>query len=132
MHKTDAGERAKALKKEAGELARKAKNQKKAAAIMRMARRPAMKLQALADSRLAQAQALKLEARLEDLQVWEQKRKKDTKKGAKTYTYWIASWREGSRVKNVYLGSSQKMSREQAQEKARALKREALGGGNGP
>ena len=132
MHKTEAGERAKALKKEAGELARKAKNQKKAAAIMRMARRPAMKLQALADSRLAQAQALKLEARLEDLQVWEQKRKKDTKKGAKTYTYWIASWREGSRVKNVYLGSSQKMSREQAQEKARALKREALGGGNGP
>jgi len=132
MHKTEAGEKAKALKKEARELARKAKNQKNAAAIMRMAGRPVMKLQALADSRLAQAQALKLEARLEDLQVWEKKRVKDTKQGAKAYTYWIASWREGSRVKNVYLGSSQKMSREQAQEKARALKREALGGGNGP
>jgi hypothetical protein len=80
-----------------------------------------------------QAQALKLEAQLEDLQVWEQKRIKDTKQGAKAYIYWIASWREGSNVKNVYLGSSHKMSREQAQEKARTLKREALGGGgNGP
>lgn len=129
MHKTEAGERAKALKKEARELARRAKNQKEAAAIMRTARSPVRRLQALADSRLAQAQALRLEARLEDLQVWEQKRVKDTKQGAKTYTYWIASWREGSKVKNVYLGSSHKMSREQALERGRALKREALGGG---
>jgi len=128
MHKTEAGEKAKALKKEARELARKAKNQKNAAAIMRMAGRPVMKLQALADSRLAQAQALKLEARLEDLQVWEKKRVKDTKQGAKAYTYWIASWREGKKIRNVYLGPSRKLSREQAQEKARALKREALGG----
>jgi hypothetical protein len=132
MHKTEAGERVKALKKEAWELARRAKKQKEEAAIMRKARSPVMRLQALADSMLAQAQALKREARLEDLHVWEQKRVKDTKKGAKTYTYWIASWRVGSRVKNVYLGSSQKMSREEAQEKARALKREALGGGPGP
>ena len=65
--------------------------------------------------------------RLEDLQVWEQKKVKDTKKGAKTYTYFMASWREGKRIRSVYLGSSHKMSREQAQEKARALKREALG-----
>ena len=132
MHKTEAGERAKALKKEAWELARKAKNQKKAAAIMRTTRSSVMRLQGLANSRLAQAQVLKLEARLEDLQVWEQKRVKDTKKGAKTYTYWIASWREGKKIRNVYLGSSNKLSREQAQEKARALKREALGGGERP
>jgi hypothetical protein len=39
----------------------------------------------------------------------------------------VASWREGGKLKNVYLGSSQRMSREQAQEKARALKREDLG-----
>jgi hypothetical protein len=31
-------------------------------------------------------------------------------------------------MKNVYLGSSQKMRREEAQEKAKALKREALEG----
>ena len=81
----------------------------------------------LADKRLSQAQAQKLEARLEDLQVWEQKKVKDTKKGVKTYTYFIASWREGKKIRNVYLGSSQKISSEEAQERARALKREALG-----
>jgi hypothetical protein len=57
----------------------------------------ALKLQALADKRLTQAQALKLEARLEDLQVWEQRKVKDTKTGAKTYTYFMASWREGAK-----------------------------------
>ena len=127
MHKTEAGERAKALKKEAQELARKAKTQKEAAATMRAARVTVMNLQALAAKRLSQAQAQKLEARLEDLQVWEQKKVKDTKKGAKTYTYFMASWREGKKLRNVYLGSSQKMSLEQAQERARAMKREALG-----
>jgi hypothetical protein len=39
----------------------------------------------------------------------------------------MASWGEGGRLRNVYLGSSLRMSREEAQEKARALKREALG-----
>jgi len=127
MHKTSAGEKRKALKKEAQDLARKAKTQKKAASVMRMARVTVTNLQALADKRLSQAKALRQEARLEDLQVWEQKKVKDTKKGAKTYTYFMASWREGKKIRNVYLGSSQKMSLEQAQELARAMKREALG-----
>ena len=127
MHKTEAGENVKALKKEAQELARRAKTQKEAAATMRAARVTVTNLQALAAKRLSQAQALKLEARLEDLQIWEQKKVKDTKKGAKTYTYFMASWREGKRIRNVYLGSSQKMSLEQAQEKAKAIKKEALG-----
>jgi hypothetical protein len=39
----------------------------------------------------------------------------------------MASWREGKRIRNVYLGSSLKMNQEEAQGKARALKREALG-----
>jgi hypothetical protein len=126
MHKTAAGERAKALKKEAQELARRAKTQKEAAATMRAARVTVMNLQSMAAKKLSQAQAQKLEARLEDLQVWEQKKVKDTKKGAKTYTYFMASWRVGGRLRNVYLGSSQRISREEAQERARALKREAL------
>ncbi|MFZ2801549.1 MAG: hypothetical protein WAZ30_15110 [Syntrophorhabdus sp.] len=92
---------------------------------MRAARVTVTNLQALAAKRLSQAQ--KLEARLEDLQVWEQKKVRDTKKGAKTYTYFMASWRERKKIRNVYLGSSRKMSLEQAQEKARALKKEALG-----
>jgi hypothetical protein len=73
------------------------------------------------------SQAQKLEARLEDLQVWEQRKVKESKAGPKTYTYFMASWREGGRLRNIYLGSSRKMSREQAQERARALKKEALG-----
>jgi len=35
--------------------------------------------------------------------------------------------REGKRIRNVYLGSSLKMSLEEAQGKAKAMKREALG-----
>ena len=127
MHKTAAGERAKALKKEAQDLARRAKAQKEAAATMRVARVTVVNLQSMAAKRLSQAQAQKLEARLEDLQVWEQRKVKDTKKGAKTYTYYMASWREGGKLRNVYLGSSQRMSREEAQEKAKTLKRVALG-----
>jgi hypothetical protein len=72
-------------------------------------------------------QAQKLEARLEDLQVWEQRKVKEAKAGPKAYTYYLASWREGGKLRNVYLGSSQRMSREEAHEKARALKRKALG-----
>jgi hypothetical protein len=127
MHKTAAGERAKALKKEAQDLARRAKAQKGAAATMRTARVTVVNLQSMAAKRLSQAQAQKLEARLEDLQVWEQKKVKESKAGPKAYTYYLASWREGGKLRNVYLGSSLRMSREEAQEKARALKREALG-----
>jgi len=127
MHKTAAGERRKALKKEAQELARRAKAQKEAAATVRAARVTIQNLQALVDKRLSQAQALRLEARLEDLSIWEQRKVRTSKNGSKAYTYFMASWREGGKTRNVYLGSSQKMSREEAQEKARAMKREALG-----
>jgi len=126
MHKTAAGERATALKKEAQELARRAKAQKEAAATMRAARVTVMNLQSMAAKKLSQAQAQRLEARLEDLHVWEQKKIKNTKKGAKAYTYYMATWRERGKLRNVYLGSSKKMSREEAQERARAMKREAL------
>ena len=67
MHKTNAGERAKTLQKEAQELVRRAKAQKEAAATMRAARVTAMNLQSMAAKRLSQAQP-RLEARLEDLQ----------------------------------------------------------------
>jgi len=53
-----------------------------------------------------------------------QKKIKKAKAGPKAYTYYMASWREGGKLRNVYLGSSHKMSREEAQERARALKRE--------
>jgi fumarylacetoacetate (FAA) hydrolase family protein len=123
MHKTAAGDRAKALKKEAQELAKRAKAQKEAAATMRAARVTVQNLQSLAAKKLSQSQTLRLEARLEDLHVWEQKKVKETKAGPKAYIYYMASWREGVKMRNVYLGSSQKMSRGEAHERARALKR---------
>jgi hypothetical protein len=51
---------------------------------------------------------------------------KTTKKGSKAYTYWIASWREGDEVRNIHLGSTKKLSREAARQKARRMKAEAL------
>lgn len=45
----------------------------------------------------AEAESLKDAARLEDLQVWQMEKEKATKKGFRTYTYWMASWREGSK-----------------------------------
>ena len=127
MHKTAAGEKRKTLKTEALVLERDARAAMKAAEILPDARGKALEMVSRADELKAEAEALKGAARLEDLQVWEQKKVKDTKKGAKTYTYFMASWREGKKIRNVYLGSSQKMSLEQAQELARAMKREALG-----
>jgi hypothetical protein len=32
-----------------------------------------------------------------------------TRKGSKTYSYWMASWREGDRTRNVHLVSYMKM-----------------------
>ena len=126
MHRTPSGDRRQALQKTARELARDAR------ALQKVARAPAARrevegLQVEAEAALAEAQALKLQARLEALQVWEQRKVKESKAGPKTYTYFMASWREGGRLRNVYLVSSLRMSREEAQEKARALKREALG-----
>jgi hypothetical protein len=39
----------------------------------------------------------------------------------------VASWREEGKVRNVHLGSCEKLSREDALQKARKMKAEALG-----
>lgn len=80
-----------------------------------------------ADRLKAQAEELAEQARLEDLHVWELIRVKTSQKGTKNYTYWAASWREGGKIRNIYLGSTRRMSQEQANEKARKKKAEALG-----
>jgi hypothetical protein len=49
--------------------------------------------------------------------MWVMEKVKQSRKGSKTYTYWMASWRESSR----------KMDAAQARQKARAMKAEALG-----
>jgi hypothetical protein len=71
---------------------------------------------------LAQAEALKLQARLEDLNVWQMEKVKQTQNGSKTYTYWMASWREGGKTRNVHLGSARKIDAEAARLKVEKMK----------
>jgi hypothetical protein len=104
-----------------------------ARALQKAARAPTARppqgqgLQGEADVALAEAQALKLQARLEDLTVWEMEKVKPTHKGSRTYSYWMACWREGGKTRNVHLGSSRKMDAEAVRQKARVMKAEALG-----
>ena len=52
---------------------------------------------------------------------------KQSRKGSKTYTYWMASRREGDKTCNVHLGSARKMDAAEARQKARERKAEGLG-----
>ncbi len=127
MHKTTAGEKRKALKAEALELARDAKAAMKASKTLQDARKKARTLEGQADSLQAEAEALKGAARLEDLHIWQMDKVKTTNKGSQTYCYWMASWREGDRVRNVHLGSCARIDKETALQKAKVMKAEALG-----
>lgn len=123
MHKTDAGEQRKALRSKALEKLEDANFMRQAAEILPAARIEAERLEAEAAEALNEAEDLKNEARLQDLHLWQEEKTK----GGKTYFYWLASWREGDKVRNVHLGSSRKMDAEVAKEKVRKLKAEALG-----
>ena len=81
-----------------------------------------------ADRLKAEAEALKDKARLEDLHLWQMKKVKGTKREhQETYTYWMASWREVNKVRNVHLGSSRKIDAEAARQKVQKMKAESLG-----
>jgi hypothetical protein len=127
MHQTPSGEKRKALRKEAQELAMQSRAAMKAAGVLSQARPKARELQEEADRLRAEAAALKDRARLEDLSIWTMEKIKSTKKGSRTYYYWMATWREGNRTRNVHLGSCARMDAEAALQKARAAKAEALG-----
>ena len=127
MHKTTAGEKRKALKTEALELERDARAAMKAAEILPDAREEARRMEGRADELKAEAETFKGAARLEDLTLWQMEKAKTTKKGSKTYLYWMASWREGSKVRNVHLGSCKKVDHEAALQKAKTMKAAALG-----
>jgi hypothetical protein len=55
-----------------------------------------------------------------------------TAKGTKTYTYWMAKWREGDdklnrgTVRNVHLGTYGKMDGETTRQKAHRMKADDL------
>jgi hypothetical protein len=61
--------------------------------------------------------------RLEDLHPWIMEKVK----GGKINHYWMASWREGDKVRNVHLGSCKRMDADAALQKARAMKAKTLG-----
>jgi hypothetical protein len=126
MHRTPSGDRRKSLQRTARDLSRDARALQKAARAP-AARQEAQKLQGEAEAALAEAEALKLQARLEDLTVWEMEKVKQGKKGSKTYTYWMASWREGGKTRNVHLGSARKIDAKKARRKAREMKAEEIG-----
>jgi hypothetical protein len=123
IYETESGEEITALREEARKL-----------------RDEAAKLRGVrgmeAGAREREAEAARLEeragerweaARLETLTVYKGDVVKKLKAGEATYTYWYASWREGGKIVNKYLGSVEKMTREAATAKARKLKAEALG-----
>jgi uncharacterized NAD(P)/FAD-binding protein YdhS len=126
MHKTASGERRRALVKEAQRLRREGKLVEKAAQSRPGLLAEVATILAMAENALLDAQDLKDSARLEDLHIWEMKKEKETKKGVRTYSYWMASWRESGRIRHVYLGSCRKISREAALQKARKMKAQAL------
>jgi len=127
MHKTTAGEKRRALKAEARELERDASMAMRVAEILPDARMKAGELEGKADELKAEAEALEGAARVEDINLWQMAKSKTTKKGDQTYLYWMASWREGGKVRNVHLGSCKKVDHETALQKARKVKAEALG-----
>jgi len=73
-----------------------------------------------ADRLKAEAEALKDKARLEDLHVWEMEKEKRTKKGSKTYTYWMAP---GGRVTRCEMSISAAPERSTLRQPGRRPKR---------
>ena len=58
--------------------------------------------------------------------MWVMEKVKPTKKGSRSYHYWMATWREGGKVRNVHLGNCGKMDEETAKQNAREMKAAAL------
>jgi hypothetical protein len=122
-HNTPARKEAKGLRQRASDLAREIKALEgiDGAALLTGERQAeAARLQEL-------ARELEEKARLEDITVWEDCIVKQTKKGEKKYGRWLAGWREGGKLRKVYLGSCMKLNRAGALQKAGKMKAEALG-----
>lgn len=87
----------------------------------------ASKLEKSSLEKLELAENLAIQSRLDALSVYSMDVIKTVRKGEnKTYTYWFASWRVNKKVKNIYIGSTNKMSHEEALAKARRLKAKDL------
>jgi hypothetical protein len=70
---------------------------------------------------------LEQESGPENPRVWKRSVIRRNKKGdEKTYYRWYCSWYDGNKTVTKYLGSCSKMSKTDALEKAKSLKRETL------
>lgn len=122
-HDTPARTEARGLKQNASKLARESK----ALEGIEDAGSMAGEKQAEASRLREMARELQEKARLEDLNIWVDCIVRPTSKGEKKYGRWMAGWREGNKVRKVYLGSCRKMSQAEALQMARVMKAEALG-----
>jgi hypothetical protein len=85
-------------------------------------------LEQLSLEKLNRACELDAKSRVENLKIYETIVKRPSgKRKTKVYSYWYASWRMNSRIKNVCLGSTKKMTYEEALGKAQKMKAECLG-----
>lgn len=123
VHDTAARKESRELKHKAGELAREAGALGGIEGTALLAGEREVEAARLR----VQARELQEKARLEDIAVWADSIVRQTTKGEKKYDRWLAGWREGDRVRKVYLGSCRKMSQAEALQKARKMKAEGLG-----
>jgi hypothetical protein len=87
-----------------------------------------LKFRNLSLEKLSLAKELDAKIRLENLKVYKVSVKRPSRKRQiKVYSYWYASWRINSKVKNVCLGSIEKMTHDEAHIKAQKLKAEHIG-----
>ncbi len=80
-------------------------------------------LQGETEAALAEAGALKLPARLEDLTAWQMKTVKESRKGSRTYSYRMASWREGGRTRAPQGAAGRWMAHNHARRPGRGKRR---------
>ena len=84
-------------------------------------------LDRLSSKKLTLAQELDAKARLMNLKIYVVRVKRPVRKQKiKIYSYWYASYRVNSKVKNICLGNIDKMTHDEALAKARKLKADCL------
>jgi hypothetical protein len=128
MHSTPARREAKEKRQQANAWRQEIRTIEKLATIPPKAKEAMVRTREDEATKLEQEAAdLQDQARLEDLNLWVMDKIETTKAGSKAYKYWMASWREGSKVRNVHLGCCRKMNKADALQKARETKAEALG-----
>ena|GEM_PF-282406 len=119
VHDTPARREAKKLREEATALSKEAHTLARISEAEGLAEKKAMEAKKLRE----ESQRLQERARLEDLKVVQEPLTKTTKKGERReYLRWVCYWREGGRLRKIYLGSCKKISQAEALVKARKMK----------